>query len=128
MNTEADEEQYQLLEIRKSDFLAPVEGEKMKLGRYMQGAYRTPEFGDKQWVVGCHIKAPIDEKLKLGFTLMDIVEEACEFFNTPTGRKKKTKFGNLKPLPYSWSIKRIKQDVLSVEVTTDQEKNANFWF
>jgi|694.fasta_scaffold143795_4 hypothetical protein len=109
-----------------SQFSHAPTGEK-KEGRYMTSIYSIDGFGKNRWVVGAYIKADLEKYKILRWHDSEIVKRCVNYLNSIAINKKgKKKYGNLQLHKFN-KINKFGQEIIVVELITDERKNENFW-
>lgn len=98
-----------------------------KAGRYMTSIYSVDGFGKNRWIVGGYIKADFEKYKDLKWHDTEIVKRCVNYLNTMTINKKgKKKYGSLELYKFN-KLNKFGQEVVVVELITDDRKNENFW-
>lgn len=122
------------IKMPKTSLLPEKEKVHKRCGRYHQSSFPHVEgFGTKRWVVCGYIQIKNCEQI-LDLSENEIVEGCVAFLNKPSPRKRKSAYGNLRPIQAPWrgenkyDVKVIEGNKLLVCLSIDQRKNKNFWY
>lgn len=98
-----------------------------KLGRYHGSIWgNVPNYGFSRWCLGAYIDFNWQHLLREGFSPDDIIAGCVAFLNKKPFKKKKSLYGTLECVNYSFK-KDDKGKYICVILSTNERKNKNFW-
>jgi hypothetical protein len=106
-------------------FFINVEDQK-KSGRYINTNYKVEGFGKEKWVVGGYLKADWQHYRELKWHPDEIIKRCVNYLNSIVNKKGKKRYGNLELVNYKF-INKSGEEVVIIELSTDERKNDNFW-
>ena len=102
-----------------------MKSETYRSGRYMTSVYTIDGFGRNKWVVGCYLKLDMSQYKE--HQEKDVISRCINYLNSLTVNKKgKKKYGNLQLHRFN-KIMKGEQELICVEIITDERGNENFW-
>lgn len=104
-----------------------MKSDSYKNGRYMTSVYTIDGFGRNKWVVGAYLKIDFEKYKALKYSDDEVIKRCVNYLNSLTINKKgKKKYGNLQLYRFK-KLNKNGQDLVCIEIVTDERNNENFW-